>query len=493
MQHVPATDDFSITWPDPSMAESSWIGDRMHFPEPTVPLAQYLVGGFQERILSAPTIFANGYEFSLPPTLPDPPPDVVAGGLNVWHNDYSPRIRRFCDRVRQTDFDAMSISEVAAALAALTDEALECLRLTMVVITTFMQPTFELIEFLEEELDADAGLLSGSLIQGAGNASAASGSGLQSLIALATESPEIAAALAARNYEELDRLPGGHAFLMELSRFLDDFGFRAETWGSMHLPTWGEDQSRLLALLARYLTDPDSSSAALAHSTTGQRSAALAEVEARLDSDELDQFHALLEATSHHIAVSEDRARWQLSAIGVIRLPALTLGRKLVAAGTLDTPDDIFYLTWDEAQRATTDPGEWVRTVAGAGRAAFTHQEQLSPPPLLGPAPDPSSFGPDQPQVMRYFFGVRPPSVTDGVITGHPASRGTVTGRARVIRHLDESDRLEPGDILVCVTTAPPWTALFAIAAAVVTDTGGVMSHSAICAREFAIPCVVGT
>jgi pyruvate,water dikinase len=58
---------------------------------------------------------------------------------------------------------------------------------------------------------------------------------------------------------------------------------------------------------------------------------------------------------------------------------------------------------------------------------------------------------------------------------------------------LADSDRLEPADILVCVLTAPPWAPLFAIAAVVVTDTGGVLSHSAICAREFAIPCVAGT
>jgi rifampicin phosphotransferase len=45
----------------------------------------------------------------------------------------------------------------------------------------------------------------------------------------------------------------------------------------------------------------------------------------------------------------------------------------------------------------------------------------------------------------------------------------------------------------VCRTTAPPWTPLFAIAGAVVTDSGGVLSHSAICAREYAIPCVVAT
>jgi pyruvate,water dikinase len=56
-----------------------------------------------------------------------------------------------------------------------------------------------------------------------------------------------------------------------------------------------------------------------------------------------------------------------------------------------------------------------------------------------------------------------------------------------------EADRLQPGDILVARTTAPPWTPLFATAAAIVTDTGGILSHSAIVAREYGIPAVVGT
>jgi pyruvate,water dikinase len=61
-----------------------------------------------------------------------------------------------------------------------------------------------------------------------------------------------------------------------------------------------------------------------------------------------------------------------------------------------------------------------------------------------------------------------------------------------VLRSLAEADRLRPGDVLVAPTTAPPWTPLFATAAAVVTDTGGILSHCAVVAREYGIPAVVG-
>ena len=70
--------------------------------------------------------------------------------------------------------------------------------------------------------------------------------------------------------------------------------------------------------------------------------------------------------------------------------------------------------------------------------------------------------------------------------------RGVVTGPAKVMSELAQGDKLLPGDILVCKTTSPPWTVLFGRAAAVVAETGGALAHTAITAREYAIPCVVG-
>ena len=78
------------------------------------------------------------------------------------------------------------------------------------------------------------------------------------------------------------------------------------------------------------------------------------------------------------------------------------------------------------------------------------------------------------------------------MLRGSAASRGIAQGKAKVIHELSEADKLEAGDILVCRSTSPAWTSLVARSSAVVTESGGVLSHSAIVAREFAIPCVVG-
>lgn len=75
-------------------------------------------------------------------------------------------------------------------------------------------------------------------------------------------------------------------------------------------------------------------------------------------------------------------------------------------------------------------------------------------------------------------------------LSGTPGSSGTATGPARVLH--SPTDPVEPGDIIVCRFTDPAWTPLFSIAAAFVTETGGVLSHAAIVAREHRIPAVLG-
>ncbi|MFG2051490.1 PEP/pyruvate-binding domain-containing protein [Micromonospora sp. NPDC048935] len=89
-----------------------------------------------------------------------------------------------------------------------------------------------------------------------------------------------------------------------------------------------------------------------------------------------------------------------------------------------------------------------------------------------------------------------PPASTAGgdgseALTGTPGSPGRAAGPARVVRGPADFARVRPGDVLVCRTTDPAWTPLFGVVAAVVTETGGLLSHAAIVARELGLPAVL--
>ena len=64
-------------------------------------------------------------------------------------------------------------------------------------------------------------------------------------------------------------------------------------------------------------------------------------------------------------------------------------------------------------------------------------------------------------------------------------------GQARVVRNLNDADTLRPGEVLICPFTDIGWTPYFSMAAALVTEIGGLLSHGAVVAREYGLPCVV--
>ena len=78
-------------------------------------------------------------------------------------------------------------------------------------------------------------------------------------------------------------------------------------------------------------------------------------------------------------------------------------------------------------------------------------------------------------------------------LQGFAVSPGRVTGRATVILSSSDFDKMRADTILVCPTTTPAWTPLFAQASGLVTDIGGILAHGSIVAREYGIPAVMGT
>ena len=81
----------------------------------------------------------------------------------------------------------------------------------------------------------------------------------------------------------------------------------------------------------------------------------------------------------------------------------------------------------------------------------------------------------------------------EDVLRGLAASRGVYEGPARLVSDPAQFDRIAQGDVLVTESTSEAFNILLPLLGAIVTDSGGLLSHSAIVAREYGIPGVVGT
>src|SRR5262249_40309241 len=77
-------------------------------------------------------------------------------------------------------------------------------------------------------------------------------------------------------------------------------------------------------------------------------------------------------------------------------------------------------------------------------------------------------------------------------LEGVPVSSGVVTGRVRRVERLRGGWSVRPDEILLARAATPSWTPLFFFARGVILDIGGMLSHCAVIAREYGIPCVVG-
>jgi phosphohistidine swiveling domain-containing protein len=195
------------------------------------------------------------------------------------------------------------------------------------------------------------------------------------------------------------------------------------------------------------------------------------------------------------VVLSEDHGHWiDFGSTYRVRRVLLEFGRRFVEAGVIEQPGDVFYLLldelrWSAAARSVADR----RSLVALRRKEVEHFRAVSPPPALGTDNGPP---PDDPMNRFFgkFFGGPPQTVEEpDVLKGNAGSPGKVRGPAKVLRSLSEAGKLQKGDVLVAETTAPSWTPLFATVAAVVTDTGGVLSHCAVVAREYGVPAVVGT
>jgi rifampicin phosphotransferase len=293
----------------------------------------------------------------------------------------------------------------------------------------------------------------------------------------------------------------GRAFLDQFHRFLDEYGLRSDLF-DIATPTWRDDPSVPLATIASYLRSGYDARAAQMEAA-GNADAAVAEAREKLavyPESMREQFESMLQAARHGSFLQEEHNFYiDQRGTALARMVFLRFGDDFVDKGILAFRDAIFMLTGEDLREAISSsvtPALQSRLQSLVAQRARELEiaRTLEPPAYIGepPAGPPDESTPGA-RAFLNFFGAPPKDSSDpSTILGNPGSRGAVTGRLRVARTLAEARSLRPGEILVTTTTMPPWTPLFGIAAAVVTETGGSLSHCAIVAREYGIPAVVG-
>ncbi|MEE8164665.1 MAG: PEP-utilizing enzyme [Myxococcota bacterium] len=263
----------------------------------------------------------------------------------------------------------------------------------------------------------------------------------------------------------------------DLADFLLRHGFRGPADGELSSRSWRENPKPIEALLAPYRTLPEAKSPAAAERRRmDDRDAATRELLARLDAVERMRALVLLRLAARYVPLRVIAKAAFQQTFDVARAAARQIGIAHASNGRLEHADDVFYLVRDEI----ADPPADARVRIESRRELRRKYQELDLPLEFTGMPEPFSLrdspasGPSEP------------------LTGLGVSPGVAQGRARVV--LDPSQGgLLPGEILVCSITDPSWSSYFLIAAGVVIDVGGPLSHGAIVARELGIPCVINT
>ena len=264
-----------------------------------------------------------------------------------------------------------------------------------------------------------------------------------------------------------------------LGRFFVAYGYRAVREAELMTPRWNEDSTLPMAALRQYVIgglEGQQAAVAAEHRSRSRREAALAEIQRSLLPPLRLPFRRLVGVAQRHMRLRE-RLRARVSEIlGLIRNVALDASRRIAAKEPTAGVDAAFFITIDEMHRLLR--GELGNVTARVRQRRRQYERDVA-------LPDP----PDT------FVGY-PPAVPEvakrsDALVGLPASPGKVVARARVLRSPSDMITFVAGEVLVAPHADVGWAPLFLVAGAVVTDLGGPLSHAAVVAREYGVPCVV--
>ncbi len=523
----PAPDDFPISWEEPADAERSWGWDDMHMPFALTSLAADYIRAIGNGFNLAPELYGgfprrwharvwNGYAYFTQDANAEDPERAELSKRWVavmreraevteafWADEVLPEVKTLEARLRTIPIESLDFADLALAWDEAWAATERLWQLHFLIILGPYQVLEDLADLYERVVPGASPGESLRLVQGAATELLEADRGLEQMTADAASRPAIRDALLERasngapafarlTAESLRALEGGPGFLAELDAFLAQHGHLGQAFDDLAQPSWAEDISLILDQIGMRLTSlPEPGDARRAR--LAEDAAALADtVRARLADrpDELVEFDRLVALARAVGPLTEIHNYW-IDRLAQARIRALSIrvGHRLAAADVLDTAQDILHLHRAEVRELIQRPAS-ARALIEERRVDHKRNATRTPPANIGPK---SSSSEDGSQGPDRFDGERFTSTEADVLRGTGASAGEVRGRAKVVLGPSDFGRIQAGDIIVCPSSNPSWIPVFTLAGGLVTNTGGILSHAAVVAREFGLPAVVGT
>lgn len=432
--------------------------------------------------------------------------DVAGRSIERWYSEWRAFLIKRNAELGAVDLAALTDGELLAHLQSLRQHSREGMVIHMRLNTAIQLSLANFFMGCQELLGWDEAK-SMELLSGLSETSSAPAQAMAGLAERARSNPALKQLLAGRDPRAIDRLAEiDPAFAEAFAAYVRQWAHRGINY-EVADPTLAERPELLLGLvhdqvILSYKGEADA--AALA----AKRAKVAAEARAALTGRPADRerFDRLLSRAEKAYPIREEHGFYDGSMpVALRRYGYLEAGERLSRRGVIARREDVFFLEADEVEAAlqgSDSRQHLVERRKGERAWVLAHPGPAS----YGKRPAPPSFAglPKEARevheavlwtVERVFAATASQRTqTDGsALNGIAASAGTYTGPIRVIRDETEFGKIQPGDVLVCPITSPVWSILFASVGALVTDTGGILSHSAIIAREYRIPAVVAT
>jgi pyruvate,water dikinase len=511
-----------LRWDPPG--PGSWTIDAVHFPRPATRYWQEMhpepfVRGFGEftrfygmLIKTLQYSYVNGFVYSQVVPAPESEiPERFARAeeaiekklwreqLHDWDTKYKPESIEKHRAIQSVDPEELSNDELVAHLKRCREHHQEMIYQHMRHTGAAMLPVGDLMVHVGQWADISGGELL-SVMRGTAPVSAGASDELERLVAALKDDA------AARELLESDRDPGEilyalRTFDSEAGRALGDYldlvgyrlldGFDISGRYALEMPD---------ALVRSIRAAVDASDHAEAQSV-----GSVASVRERIPEEHRAEFDELLEEASLTYRLRDERGVFSdIWASGLMRRAVMAGGRRLAEAGRIADAEHFADAGFDEMCAMLGGAAEPSADELAARYEYRTTHSAKDAPPVVGdpphPPPDPSGLPPGPRRVMMAtgtalgaLFAPSMEEHEDELLRGIGASGGVYEGIARRVAGPDEFDRIQKGDVLVTESTTEAFNILLPLLGAIVTDAGGLLSHSAIVAREYGIPGVVGT